>query len=762
MNGLQFGEYTVDRRLRQLKRAGEAVPLPGKAFDLLVYMAENPGRPLTKSELLGGVWPDSFVEESNLSQNVFLLRKALGQDGPIVTLPGRGYQFAAQVREAEQPAEQPAEEPAQQVMAVAATRDRMVYKEQLEERIAIWRSPLVMGLLVVGGVAIAAAGWLGWQRYEDRVGGPPVQVVMADVDGGTGDAVLDHALRDVLRIELAQSPFLTVVPAATVRQTMVQMLRQADDPVPLPVAREVCERTGSQAVVQEHVARIGSGFLVTEEATNCADSSSLADVQQQVDRPEQLPRAIDKMADTLRHSLGESRRTIARFSGPLRPMNTSSLEALEIYTETGPLGRQGKFAECIQLLKRAVALDPRFASAWLDLSTYADNSLDRGDAKIYLQKAYDLRDNSTEPVRLLIVARYNALVTGDLYESERNYKGWIAIYPRQVQPWSGLTNLYREMGRNADLLTVARRTLELAPTNTAAYQSLADAQIRNEDPAGARATLDVAMKKGFDGQNLRYLLLRVGMLQHDMALVAEQEAWAREHPDSPILLANLAQYAQNAGKMNESDALLDRMDAAFQHLGSPEVGTSIRQQMAFTYLELGEVDRARKCLLVARPDAELDTLLAMAAMDETAAADALLKTELAARPQDTVWHQFYAPAYRAQVALIAGRPRDALAELEHARAFDFRSADLMYLRGQAYLQAGMLPEAEGEFRRLLANPGIEATAYQLPLAQVELARTLAREGNSRAAAESYANFLAQWKQADPQTPLLQQVRREAL
>ena len=90
MSSLQFGDFVLDRRLRELRRGETVLSIPGKAFDLLSYMAANAGRPLTKSELLDAVWPETTVEESNLTQNVFLLRKVLGSgsDGPIKTLAG--------------------------------------------------------------------------------------------------------------------------------------------------------------------------------------------------------------------------------------------------------------------------------------------------------------------------------------------------------------------------------------------------------------------------------------------------------------------------------------------------------------------------------------------------------------------------------------------------------------------------------------------------------------------------------------------------
>lgn len=101
MSYLRFGEFTLDCHRRELRQGDSVLIVSGKAFDLLCFMAAHPGRPLSKNELLDAVWPGTVVEESNLSQNVFLLRRVLGSagEGLIMTLAGRGYQFAAEVTE---------------------------------------------------------------------------------------------------------------------------------------------------------------------------------------------------------------------------------------------------------------------------------------------------------------------------------------------------------------------------------------------------------------------------------------------------------------------------------------------------------------------------------------------------------------------------------------------------------------------------------------------------------------------------------------
>src|SRR5580700_8762366 len=98
----QFGEFQIDAQARTLRREEKIVTLNYRAFDVLLYFAQNPGRVLTRDELLKNVWADTYVDENNLTQSISALRRALaekpGDNSYIVTLPGRGYQFVAMVQ----------------------------------------------------------------------------------------------------------------------------------------------------------------------------------------------------------------------------------------------------------------------------------------------------------------------------------------------------------------------------------------------------------------------------------------------------------------------------------------------------------------------------------------------------------------------------------------------------------------------------------------------------------------------------------------
>lgn len=131
-----FGPFILDPNKRSLSRDGKPVPLTSKAFDLLVYLAKNPNRVVTKDEIMKTVWAGSFVEEGNLTQNVFLLRKALspdsGDSGIIVTIPRMGYQFAVDVQTITNDNPALAIPSAEYIVAGVQSTTRVVVEEEVE------------------------------------------------------------------------------------------------------------------------------------------------------------------------------------------------------------------------------------------------------------------------------------------------------------------------------------------------------------------------------------------------------------------------------------------------------------------------------------------------------------------------------------------------------------------------------------------------------------------------------------------------------
>jgi DNA-binding winged helix-turn-helix (wHTH) protein/tetratricopeptide (TPR) repeat protein len=777
MSNLQFGEFTLNLRLRELRRQEKVLPVSGKAFDLLVYMASNPGRPLTKTELLDAVWPELAVEESNLSQNVFLLRKVLGSgaDGPIKTLAGRGYQFAAEVMEV--PAATPVAEPVKesepdisgfaqngttQDLTIEATRTRMVVQHDFEERVQ-WtfsRSTKV-GAAILLVAAAGAVGWFGWQHWLNKTGGDPVKVVLTSLSGTTGDAVLDRSLSDAMRIDLGQSPYVSIISASTVRETLTQMTHKPDEVMNSATAREVCERTNAQAVLSGEIARVGQHFLLTEEATNCVDGSVVAEAKSEAAQAEDLPRSIDKLAESIRQKLGESRRSIARFSQPLIAANTRSLEALKAESEASQLMSEGKDADAIVLLKKAIAADPNFANAYADLANCYISAGDTINARTTLEKAYSLRETATEPVKYSISSSYFTYETEDLFGAERNDRSWTELYPNAAVAWNSLYLVQRELGHHSDAIESGKRALALVPTNQGLYVNLAYSQEHAGDIQGAKATLDTAIAKKLDGDELRAIYMDVAIMLDDQKLIDEQHAWGVAHPQSPYLHLAETEYALGQGRMKDAQIVLGQVTSTLREQGMGDLADLIDRVEGLNFIEGGDRERGARLFKASKPDFEggID-VIGLAMTGEADQALAALKTMKTKYPDGTLWNLLYEPRVMAVVAMANHKPREAAEWMEKSRPVDGRDLDMARVRGDAYLAAGDAKTAEKEYRSVISRRCISPKLGDYPRSWLGLGRALAAQGRPADALEAYQHFLMIWDHADPENATLMAAKKE--
>src|ERR1700740_1144549 len=156
----RFGEFVLDPAKRTLSRADSPVFLTPKAFDVLLFLAQNPNRLVTKEELLQAVWGDTFVEEGNLTQYISHLRKALGYNSEdtrvIVTIARKGYQFTADVTSAEAAA-------TKKQAAVSRPDARPTIETPADELVPRarkhWRSAAVLAASSVILVVVAYMSW---------------------------------------------------------------------------------------------------------------------------------------------------------------------------------------------------------------------------------------------------------------------------------------------------------------------------------------------------------------------------------------------------------------------------------------------------------------------------------------------------------------------------------------------------------------------------------------------------------------------------
>jgi eukaryotic-like serine/threonine-protein kinase len=175
-------------------------------------------------------------------------------------------------------------------------------------------------------------------------------IVLADFDNTTGDAVFDDTLKQGLFVQLEQSPFLDLVSDNKVNQTLKLMGRPGGDRLTPEVAREVCQRTHSKAMLTGSIAQLGSQYVIGLKAMNCNTGDVLSGAQQQATGKEAVLKALDAAAAGLRSKLGESLSSVQKYATPVEEATTPSLEALKAYS----LGRKTRF--CERRHRRAAAL----------------------------------------------------------------------------------------------------------------------------------------------------------------------------------------------------------------------------------------------------------------------------------------------------------------------------------------------------------------------------------------------------------------------
>jgi len=229
-----------------------------------------------------------------------------------------------------------------------------------------WAAVAGVTILVIG---LAVGGWLFFSRKAHALTDKDT-IVLADFTNSTGDAVFDGTLRQGLSVQLEQSPFLSIISDQQIQQTLQMMGQPADTKLTPTIARELCQRTVSAAVLDGSIAQIGTQYLLTVKAVNCASGESLASTEAQATDKNHILDALGKTASEIRSKLGESLSTVQKFDTPLEQATTPSLEALKAFSSGFQVHTTAGDAAAIPFYKQAIKLDPNFALAyaWLGLA----------------------------------------------------------------------------------------------------------------------------------------------------------------------------------------------------------------------------------------------------------------------------------------------------------------------------------------------------------------------------------------------------------
>jgi eukaryotic-like serine/threonine-protein kinase len=534
---------------------------------------------------------------------------------------------------------------------------------------------LVAAALVV--IAAAAGTYLYLRQREAHRLTEQDTVVLADFTNNTGEAAFDDTLKQALRVQLEQSPFLNVLSDRKVIQELGYMGRSRDTRLTENAAREVCQRTGSKAMLGGSIANLGSHYVLGLNALNCQTGDSLASDQVEVDSRERVLGALGQAASKMRGKLGESLASIKRYDTPVEEATTPSLEALQAYS----LGRKtvsvlDDKAAAIPLLERAVRLDPNFAMAYAMLGTCHSSLGDTTLGAKNTSKAYELRERASEPEKFYIESHYFHFVTGDLEKARQTYELWAQSYPRDPLPRNNLGNIYRNLGQHDKALAQLREAVLLGPVSGRNYSNLLLTYLNLNRLKEAQATADEAQVKDADSPYRHFDLYLLAFLQNNVAAMAQQVAWSVGKPGMEDLLrSNEADTAAYSGRLDQARERSRRAIASAERTEEKETAAGYEAEAGLREALFGNSaeahQRATAALgLSAGRDVHAGATLALALAGDAARAEAL-SSDLDKRfPQDTLVQFNYLPTIHAQLALNRNHSSKALEALEAAAAYE--------------------------------------------------------------------------------------------
>jgi DNA-binding winged helix-turn-helix (wHTH) protein/tetratricopeptide (TPR) repeat protein len=782
----EFGGFRLDEAERLLLRAGEPVSLTPKAFDLLLVLVKRSGRLVEKEELFKAVWPDTIVEESNLSSNIALIRKVLGDDASaprfIETVPKRGYRFIAELQVVEgEPVPGTAIAGSLSSLPPASPELSVVEKndgkepESLPTGLTKARPRALLlhqnkrWLIALGIVAVFVLIAVTGIRYFNP---KPVltekdTILLADFENRTGDAIFDGTLKQGLAVQFQQSPFLTLFPEEQVRQTLLLMDRSPDERVTAEIAREICERQGLKALIVGSIAPLGSHFVITLEAINSQNGETLARQQVQAESHEQVLQALSQTATHVHEKLGEALRSIAA-SQPLDQAKTSKLQALKDSTKSRELSAQGRFVEAIPFLKRAVELDPQFSDALIRLAIQYYVIGQPESAAKYAEQAYLLQDRVIELEKLDRTCWYHLFSTGNLNRSLEARTMQQQAYPTIPFVHHNLALTHNQIGQSEAAVAEAREMYRLNPNFAPVYRVFSLALVRLNLFAEAREILNQAQQRKLMATENRLRLYQISFIEGDTMEMGRQVEAMSGNPEEYAALDWQTGAATFAGQWRKAQELSRRAIELAAQVEMKEVAGRYAAEQALRGAVLGNWRQAQvdavQALQYGHGRALLSRVaLALALCGETKQAQPLVD-ELSKRyPEDTLINSIWLPVIRAAIGLQRGNAAQAIEQLRNTSRYE-GAAEFwpQFLRGQAYLKLGRGAQAASEFQQILDHRGYAPLSVLYPLAQLGLARAVKLSGEAARAHEAYEAFFTVWKEADQDLLIWKEARQESV
>jgi eukaryotic-like serine/threonine-protein kinase len=777
---VRFGGLELDLRTGELvanEPGVDGAPLQKlllreQPFQILRILIEHGGEIVTRDEIKKVLWPNDTIVDFDRSINVAMaiLRKAVGDtaENPkyIETLPRRGYRLKVPVQR-EGTTERPKAEDLQ-TSAAESHEDLLPAQKELRPAIPLGRRWLAMAAATM--VLLIVAGAFYWHFHSKIALSSSDTLVLADVTNQTADSALDDGLSYALLIGLQQTPYLNLLGEDKVHETLRLLRLHEDTRITPDIALQVCRKTNSRAVISAFVRDAGNRFRVGLSAIDCQSGKTLEQVVHEAGTREDIVRTLGSSASQLRLKLGESTDSIRSFNQPLDQATSSSPDALQFLVVGYKRHLSGDIPGALAYYSRAIDKDPNFALAYAAQASANDWLHQHEQVLVGSAKAFELRSRLTVPSRFQMETVYY----GAREERDKECsvaQQWVQAFPRDVFARTNLASVLGSLGQHDEGLGQAREAARLFP-GAATLIKLMGAAIFAQRIDEAREVYDEVISRELDSPRLHMLHAQLAFLQNDKSGMQKEWDWAAQDPvRGRFVLYRESRAEDFHGRSRNAHRLLQRNVGYIMKADFVSDAAGFEGLEALSDAEIGNLRQSQALITDALEKSQDRVVLTLAAFTFARAGDIKQSQKLVERlnrlfPDDFTIHTFSLPTTRAAIKLHENDPAGAIEILRPVTPYDLAVTDGFYyvypayLRGIAYLQLRQGSLAAAEFRKVLDHSGVGAGFITSALSILQLARAQVVMHDESAARKSYEDFLALWKDADPDLPIYKEAKAE--
>jgi len=630
-------------------------------------------------------------------------------------------------------------------------------------------------------IALVKAG--RWKRYLPAAGAvvilallgywyfnrAPEQdtILITDFVNTTGDANFDGILKEALTADLTESPFFRIFPDQRVQESLQLMGRRADEKVTHDIGRGICLRLGLKAMIVGSISSLGSSYVIQLKAVNAQTGDVLAMESIEATKKEEVVRQLGIAATNLRRKIGERLSTIERSNVPLEQATTSSEEALRAFSSARENAYKGDYQSGLTFYKHATDLDPNFAHAYAGIAGMYTLLGETAKSREAAQKAYDLRDRVSEKERFRIEIYFQRYATGDCEQSIEVGKVFTRTYPDDFVARDFLGIAYRNLGQYEKALEEFFESHRLLP-RALSYEGLLITFTRLNRFQEAEEWCDKAISLGMVNADPHLYKHQLAAIRGDKAAMEKEIKWLAGQPREYLGYFQQSDAAAFYGKLKQFQNLRREAANSAERSGNVDTAASYLASIALVEASFGYCgsvpESTGKALALSRPGTMNDALWALSLCGRIDQAESLAEEwKKTINPHDTVANKIAFPIAQALVQLQRKQFDKAIQTLQSVFQYERSAAagfNAMFLRGQAYLGLGDGKAASAEFQKILDHRGLAPLDIRYPMAYLYLGRSAKLEGDLAKSRKAYQDFLAFWKDADPDIPILKEAKAE--